>query len=124
MAVDLLALATPLEPVRLPNGSEHAVVPLDAVGWQLLRAVQEERDDAKAVALLRRCLPTASDRDLESLGIEDVGTLLVYAARKVQLASDAVGNSRGGTAPSTPASVPPTTSSTSAPGSPSGTDNP
>lgn len=112
--LDLLALATPLEPVKLPNGRELAARPLDAEGWELLRTIEQSGDDAQALALLQRILPDATDADLSSLGIEDVQTLMLYAARKIRLGFAAVGNSSGaGAGSSSLPSPPPSTPSTS-----------
>lgn len=111
--LDLLALAKPLEPVKLPNGRVLDARPLDAEGWELLRAVEKSGDEAQAVALLRRILPDLTDDDLVSLGVEDIGVLVLYAARKIHQGLAVVGNSAGtGTASTSPPSSPSPTPST------------
>ena len=108
--LDLLALATPLEPVKFPNGRVFEVRPLDAVGWEMMRTATESASDGDALALLTRCVPDATPDDMATLGIEDVQHLLLYATRKVRFAADAVKNSSGeaepATAPTSPHSSP------------------
>lgn len=112
--LDLLARARPLEPVTLPDGAVLTVRALNADGWELYRTVQRTQSDTDALALLRHILPDATDANLESLGAEDVATLFLYAARKIHLVLDAVGNSSGTSAAShSPPSSPPPTPSTS-----------
>ena len=111
--LDLLALAKPLEPVKLPNGRVLAARPLDAAGWELLRKIESTGDASQGVELLRRVLPDVTDDDLATLGIEDVPNILFYCARKIQAGFDAVGNSPGTAAANTsPPSSPSPTPST------------
>lgn len=105
--LDLLALAKPLEPVKLPNGRVLSCRPLDATGWELVKQAQQTGDGATAMAALKACLPDATDADLETLGIEDIGVIIQYAARQILLAQDTLGNSPGGAAatPTPPSSL-------------------
>lgn len=105
--LDLLALATPLEPVQFPNGRVFPVRPLDAIGWEMLRTATASGSDGDALATLRRCVPDATDDDFVSLGIEDVQNLLLYATRKVRFVSDAIKNSSGEAAPIVAPTSPP-----------------
>lgn len=100
--LDLLALAKPLAPVRFPNGREVPCRPLDAEGWEKVRRAQLTGDGNDAMAAIRACLPDATDADLTTLGIEDVGVIIQYAARQILLAQEALGNSTGGGEVATP----------------------
>lgn len=112
--LDLVAIAAPLEPIRFPNGREFAARPLDAAGWELAREVQRTQDPEQALALLKRCVPDATDEDLASLGNADGLVIVKYCARQVDLAMEALGNSRGAMTESTsPPSPPNSTPSTS-----------
>lgn len=114
MAFRLLDHATPLEPVEFPNGREFAIRPLGPEEWEMLREVQRTSDGAKALELLARVVPDASAEDVASLGIEDVATLLTYAARQITKVLDNLKNSAGGAAATpTPPSNPPATPSPS-----------
>lgn len=112
--LDLVARAKPLEPIRFPNGRELAARPLDADGWELVRAAQRNQDAASMLAAVKYVVPDATDDDLNVLGIEDFGAILTYAARQIVEALDTVGNSAGtGTTSTSPPSSPPPTPSTS-----------
>jgi hypothetical protein len=102
MALRLLDMVAPLEPVEFPNGRTFAVRPLDADSWEMLRAVQESKDGGKALALLKRVVPDASEEDFASLGIPHVGALLSYAANQIDLTLAAIKNSSGGAAADKP----------------------
>jgi hypothetical protein len=119
MALDLLKLATPLEPIILPTRTaEDAVraVPLDAEGWAMLRQLQHTPDHAGALALLRRCIPDATDDDLGALAEEDVQRIILYCARKIRVVEEAMGESSAGAATTAPASTPGMTSTPSSDG--------
>lgn len=110
--LDLLAMAKPLEPIKLPNGRVYPARPLDAEGWELVRKAQATGDGADALAALRAIMPGVTDEDLATLGVEDVSVLVQYAARQIKLGLDALGNSPGGgeTPPTPPSDPPPTPS--------------
>lgn len=114
--LDLVKLAEPLEPVKFPDGSVHAVHPLDALGWELLRAFEVSGDEAQGVQLLHLIVPTATATQLASLGIGDAPRIMLYATRKIALVEDALKNPSGEAAPdpsTSPPSPPDTSPSTS-----------
>jgi len=114
MALDLLALAKPLEPITLRDGSTVQPRPLDAEGWELYRRATSTGSDADAYTLLRWILPDITDAQLETIGITDTVAIVALAADKISLALRAVGNSPGtGAASTTPPSSPSPTPSTS-----------
>src|SRR4051812_7565430 len=121
--IDLVAIAKPLPKVRFPNGSEHQLVPFNAVTWKKFRAMQATTDPAERGALvlevLRCCVPSATDDDVVTLGLrEDAEAIIAACTRHVDLAERALGNSEsaGGEEASTSRrSPPPTTSSTPSP---------
>jgi hypothetical protein len=109
--LDLVKLATPLEPVRFPSGRVSEARPLDAEGWAMLRELQQTKDNAGAVLLLKRCCPDVTDEDIATLGTEDVSKIVLYCARQITVAEQIVGESSGETtmASSSSDSPPPTT---------------
>jgi len=85
----LADLEAPLEPVQFPNGKVFAVRALDAAGYEMLAHVQAHpEDNDAAVALLKRCVPDATDADLATV-VSDSGRmvagLLAHVARKLNL---------------------------------------
>jgi hypothetical protein len=92
MAIKLIDLEQPLEPVVFPNGKELAVVPLDAAGYQLWEEVQRTRSDEAALALLRRCVPEATDEDLMTLTPRMVAAIVAHARYKIDLVLASIKN--------------------------------
>lgn len=118
MAIDLVALEAPLEPVRFPNGKEFRVVEFGPAEYELWQAVQGG-DEAAAPELLRRCVPDAASEDLAILTPRMIAAIVGHAMRKLDLVLAALGNVQGGaaTAPATPPSAPSATPSTPSPAS-------
>lgn len=120
--IDLVKLAKPLPRVRFPNGSAHQAVAFDAIAFKLRDEAEHVTDpqerSQRGLELLRRCYPSATDKDFASLGTDDVEVILKVCTRQIDLAI-AVGNASGGARTENPAtdsrvSTPPTTSSPSA----------
>lgn len=80
--LNLVALAKPLKPVTLPNGTVCPVRVMDAAGFELYQRAKETGADADGAAVLRYILPTATDDDLGSLGEEDAIIVVSHAMRK------------------------------------------
>lgn len=105
MALDLLALRAPLEPVKWPDGREFPVRPFGPAEWAAYRAMMACTDPEAAaergLALLRRVVPTLDDAALAVMVPEDMVAVLGYAAGKISLVLDALKNGRTGQAPTT-----------------------
>ena len=67
MTIRLVDLEQAPEDVEFPNGTTHAVVPFDAVAYDLQEQIERTGDTALGLQLLRRCVPTATDRDIATL---------------------------------------------------------
>ena len=113
MPLDLAQFTKPLDPVTFTNGRTVAVRPFGPEEWELYRSIQKDPDDAKALDLIRRVLPDATDEDLETLTALQAGVVLEHAKGKIDLVLQLLGNSVGATAsppPPSPTSPTPSTS--------------
>jgi hypothetical protein len=77
--LDLTAYSAPPQRVRFPNGSEHLVHPFDAEAWRLSYRCEQTRAHADALAVLHHICPTATERDIASLGAAHAAALLELA---------------------------------------------
>lgn len=103
MDLDLLGLRKPAPFVRLPNGARFQLKYLDAAGFQLLRAFEADSGNVeKLAALLKECLPGASDADLDSLGVQDIQRILGKAQDKLELVEAVLKNGERGDGRSLP----------------------
>lgn len=86
MTIKLVDLAGTPEDVEFPNGTTHKVVPFDAVAYDLSEAIEQNPDDeASTLALLRRCVPTATDRDISTLTPRMVIAIVANARGQLDL---------------------------------------
>lgn len=128
--IDLAAMETALPRAKFPNGAEHQIVALDLAGWQLYgRLEQGEATDADLVTLLRRCVPSATPEEIDSLTPQMGVGVVGIAKGKVQEVLALLGNAGGaapqaGPAPTTPRSTPRTPRATSRRASPAPTASP
>lgn len=127
MAVKLVTLRTPLEPIEFPNGTEHAVREIDGPMEELRQEATAEASGEKFHKLYRLICPTASDADWASMTTEDYANLWKHAASKLLATLELVEQNRknglAGSGPAAPArrsrrSSRTTKSRTSAPASP------
>lgn len=118
MALDLVALEAPLEPVRFPNGREFAVREFGPAEYELWQAAQAG-SGKHTITLLRRCVPDATDADIETLSPRMIAAVIAHAQHKLELMLAALGNAPGGAAPApaSPPSAPSATPSTPSPAS-------
>jgi hypothetical protein len=118
MALDLVALEAPLEPVRFPNGREFAVREFGPAEWELWQRIQAGETEHTAT-LIRRCVPDATDADLDTLSPRMAAAIVGHAQHKLEVVLAALGNAGGAeTARNTPPSAPSRTPSTPSPASP------
>lgn len=118
MALDLVALEAPLEPVRFPNGHEFAVREFGPAEYELWSAIQAGQPEL-TVTLLQRCVPDATDADIETLSPRMIAAVIAHAQHKLELMLAVLGNGQGGAAaaPASPPSAPSATPSTPSPAS-------
>lgn len=96
--------ATPEVTVEFPDGSTAPLVFYDAGGYQLYREVLRTGDDAAALQLLRRAVPSASDEQLALCSHTMMWRLIATAARKADAVSAVL--EKNGSAGPLPASAP------------------
>lgn len=79
-AFDLSSLDAELQPLQLADGSIHKALALDAAGYRLLELAQKNLDDGAIVQrLVKRILPTITDKQYDALTPVQIGFILAQA---------------------------------------------
>lgn len=106
----LSELEAPLDDIEFPNGMAFRAIPFDAEAFALQKQLDalgaepetEAERTALGFALLRRCVPDASDEALSTLSAVGARAIILHCRRQLDLVLATLGNVRAGMAVASP----------------------